>query len=70
MSDSRVKVIIDNMSDIIIHHGGLLAAEVYAPRHDVDQSDDIVKYEKEFIKEMRELRNKFENLILGIDGHV
>lgn len=66
MRDERIKAVVDNLSSLICHHAGLTAAEQYSPRPDADASDDYIKAHKEWVKELRDIRERFENLVTGI----
>lgn len=64
--DKRIGEVIDNLSSLIRHHAGLTAAEQYAPRADADASDDYIKENERWVKELRDIRERFENLVTGM----
>jgi hypothetical protein len=64
--DPRITAVIDNLSSLIRHHAGLTASEQYHPGADADRSDDIIKAHGEWVKELRQIRERFENLVTGI----
>lgn len=66
MRDERITTIIDNLSSLIVHHAGLTAAEQYRPGYDPDRSDDIIRANSEWVKELRDIRQRFENLVTGV----
>lgn len=66
MKDPRITAVIDNLSSLIVHHAGLTAAEQYAPSRNADDSDDYVKAHQEWVKELRVIRQRFENLVTGV----
>lgn len=42
------------------------AAEQYAPSHEADQMDDIIKTRKENVASLRQIRERLENIFTGI----
>jgi hypothetical protein len=44
----------------------LTASEQYSPRQNPDQSDEIIKENLQWVKELRDIRMRFENLVTGI----
>ncbi len=68
MTDPRIQTVIDTLSSLIVSHARMLASEQYAPGQDVDRSDDLMKAEAEWVKELRAIRERFENLVTGMIG--
>jgi hypothetical protein len=66
MNDERVKSVIDNLSSLIVSHAGMTASEQYNPVRTADLSDDHITAHKEWVKELRDIRERFENLVTGI----
>lgn len=66
MSDPRITAVIENLSSLIVHHAGLMASEQYQPGRDADRSDDAIKAHREWVKELRVIRERFENLVTGM----
>ena len=66
MQDDRITAVIDDLSSLILDHAGLMAHEQYAPRADADQSDEAIAAHAEWVKELRDIRQRFENLVTGI----
>ena len=44
----------------------MTAAEQYSPGPMSDESDEYIAEHKKWVKELREIREKFENLVTGI----
>ena len=65
-NDARVTAILDNLSSLIVSHGGMLAAEYYAPSKTDDDSDEYIRAREEWIRELRAIRERFENLVAGV----
>lgn len=66
MSDPRITAVIDNLSSLIVYHARMTASEQYAPSRTSDDSDDSIKENKEWVKELRDIRRRFENLVTGV----
>jgi len=66
MKDPRIITVIDNLSSLIVHHAGLTACEQYNPGRDPDASDDVIKTHQEWVRELRAIRERFENLVTGM----
>lgn len=66
MSDPRVTAVLNNLTDLIVSHAGMTAREQYSPSVDVDSSDESIKYHQNWVKELRDIRERFENLVTGI----
>lgn len=66
MKDPRIDAVIDNLSSLIVHHAGLTASEQYHPSRDPDGSDEFIEAHKAWVKELRDIRRRFENLVTGI----
>lgn len=64
--DERIIMVIDNLSSLILFHAGLTASEQYMPNQNADASDDTIKQHKEWVTELRAIRERFENLVTGI----
>jgi len=60
------KIIIDTLSDLIISHLLNAAYEQYTPSNDPDKMDSIIADGKQKAKELRRLREEFENISTGI----
>lgn len=66
MTDPRITAVIENLSSLIVHHAGLTATEQYRPRGNPDESDDYIKDHERWVRELRDIRQRFENLVTGI----
>jgi hypothetical protein len=66
MTDERVKAVLDNLSSLIVSHAGMTAREQYAPNRTADDSDDYIQAHTEWVRELRDIRHRFENLITGL----
>jgi hypothetical protein len=66
MKDERTQAVIDLLSSLIMSHNGMLASEQYNPRQDADASDDYIAENKKFVTELRDIRQRFENLVTGV----
>lgn len=64
--ENRLQIILNEISALIIEHSGSLASEQYNPRHDPDSSDDYILKQKKWIKELRDIRERIENVVTGI----
>lgn len=62
----RVQAIVDLLSSLIIRHSGMLASEQHNPRPDADASDEYMKENARWIKELRDIRERLENLVTGV----
>jgi hypothetical protein len=66
MSDERITAVIDNLSSLILSHAGMTAREQYSPSRGADSMDDYIKEHKKWVAELRDIRQRFENLVTGI----
>ncbi len=66
MKDERVTAVIENLSSLIVAHGGMLASEQYCPKIDADESDEFIKERQKWVRELRDIRRRFEDLVTGI----
>ena len=67
MYDSaRALEVLGHMNALILSASKVVASEQYAPSPNPDESDEKIKERKEFVREMREIRERFENLIAGV----
>ena len=66
MSDTRIEAVIQNLSSLIISHSRLTASEQYSPRANVDDSDAAIEENKKWVRELRDIRERFENLVTGL----
>jgi len=66
MKDERTIAVIDLLSSLILSHSGMLASEQYNPRQDADASDGYMAENRMWIKELRDIRQRFENLVTGV----
>lgn len=66
MPDPRVKQVLDNLSDLIITHATTAAMVQYRPSSDPDRDDATERQNKAFVKELRSIRERFEDLMTGI----
>jgi len=57
---------IDILSSLIISNGRQLGSEQHNPGLDADHSDDIMKERELVVKELREIRGRLENLLMGV----
>jgi hypothetical protein len=64
--DERIEAVINNLSSLIYYHSTLTAHEQYSPGQNPDSSDELIEEHKKWIKELREIREKFENLVTGL----
>ena len=66
MPDERITKVIDNLSSLILSHAGLTAREQYSPSRTPDASDEFITEHKEWVRELRDIRKRFEDLVTGI----
>lgn len=64
--DDRIKEVLDNLSSLIVSHARMLASEQYAPTRSADESDAKIAEEKAWVTELRAIRERFENLVMGM----
>lgn len=64
--DKRIGEIVDGLSSLIRHHAGLMASEQYAPSRTPDESDAYIQEHEKWVKELRDIRERFENLVTGM----
>lgn len=66
MSDSRIEQVVDLLSSLILTHAGMTAREQYCPGRDPDGSDELIRARTEWVRELRDIRQRVENLVTGI----
>ena len=66
MKDERAQTVIDLLSNMILSHAGMLASEQYSPSRTVDESEEYMTENKMWVKELRDIRQRFENLVTGV----
>jgi len=66
MKDPRITAVIDNLSSLIVDYARRTASEQYAPSRDPDGSDEVIKENLAWVKELRDIRQRFENLVTGV----
>lgn len=66
MADERILAVLNNLTSLIVSHSRMLASEQYAPTRTADESDDYMKENEKWIKELRDIRERFENLVTGV----
>ncbi len=68
MSDGRSKAqeAIGILSELILSHSLSLAQEQRGPGYTADSSDEYMAARKEWIKELRDIRERLENLVTGV----
>lgn len=66
MSDPRIMVVIETLSSLIVHHAGLTASEQYCSSRTPDSSDEFIEAHKKWVEELRDIRQRFENLVTGL----
>lgn len=63
--NTRLRSIVSELSDQIAADLNSLESEQFAPRYDVDASDDHMKAMKERIIKLRAFRNEIEEVMTG-----
>lgn len=58
--------IVDNLSRLIRQHLIDAAYQQYTPDYDADKTDSIIAHGKDKAKELRRIREEFENITTGI----
>ena len=61
----EAKRAVDILSGLILSNGRMLGAEQHNPRADVDASEEFMMDRTRIIKELRDIRERLENLITG-----
>lgn len=61
-----ISQVLDGIQWLIVHHANATAREQYAPRESPDASDDYIKENKEWVENLRKIRNEFEDLVTGL----
>lgn len=64
--EEAVRSILSGLQYLIQNHATCAASEQYAPVYQGDISDDTIREHKEWVKELRSLREKFEDLVTGL----
>ncbi|MDD5547263.1 MAG: hypothetical protein PHO67_08945 [Candidatus Omnitrophica bacterium] len=64
--DEAVKQVEEGLTYLILSHAGSVASEQYAPSYTSDDSDGYIKEHKEWVAELRRIRQEFENLVTGL----
>ncbi len=57
---------IDIISGLIVNSAGLLSQEQHQPRSNPDSSDEYMAEHTRYVKELRDIRERLENLITGV----
>ena len=66
MRDDRIDTVLSGLTSLIVNHANMTAREQYCPGADADGSDDRIRYHKEWVTELRSIRERFENLVTGL----
>jgi len=66
MMDDQRKAIIDNLSVLICMELQALSSEYWTPRYAADQMDAELKFRRERIVRLREMRAEFENTMYAL----
>lgn len=66
MNDERIETILNGLTSLIVSHARLTAREQYAPGPSPDISDESIEESMRWVKELRDIRERFENLVTGI----
>jgi len=66
MVDQRIEAVVNNLSSLILDHAKLMASEQHAPSRTSDSSDEYIAEHKKWVKELREIRARFEDLVTGV----
>jgi hypothetical protein len=67
MSDrEKAQAAIDILSWLILSNGHALGAEQHNPRADADASDEYMRDRARTMKELRDIRERLENLYTGV----
>lgn len=61
----RAALAIDLLSSLILSNAGMLAREQHAPGPTPDRSDDLMAEHAHWVKELRDIRERLENLVTG-----
>ena len=61
----EAKRAVDILSGLILSNARMLGAEQHNPRADVDASEEFMMDRTRIIKELRDIRERLENLITG-----
>ncbi len=64
--DEAVKQVEEGLTFLIFNHSHCAAGELYAPNHTGDESDDYIREHKQWVSELRRIRQEFENLVTGL----
>lgn len=64
--DPRVERILNDLTSLIVSHAGMCAREQYSPSPDADSSDEYVQEHQEWVRELRDIRERLENLFTGV----
>lgn len=58
--------VLEGLQTLILQSAKTAAGEQYSPQRDADVSDSIIGVRKAQMKELREIRERFENLMTGV----
>ena len=61
----EAKRAVDILSGLILSNGRMLGSEQHNPRPNADASDDYMAERTRVMKELRDIRERLENLITG-----
>ncbi len=61
----KAQAAVDIISDLILSNGRELGSEQHNPRADADASDEYIANREQVVKNLREIRERLENLITG-----
>ncbi len=64
-TSDKAKVAIDILSDLILSHGGMLGGRQHRPSHP-DSDDEYMKACEQTMRELRDIRERLENLVAGV----
>jgi hypothetical protein len=65
-TDNVVKAVVQGLDELIMQNLKGVAQQQYFPVPDPDEMDDRIKQGKERAKELRRLRQEFEDLCAGV----
>lgn len=63
---AETREVVSGLSTIIAHELRALSVECWTPQFNPDQSDSEIKFRKERVARLRDIRSGFENLMHGL----
>lgn len=63
--DQEIQRVLDGLQSLILMGARSAASREYVPTHDPDADEDVIRDGKAAVAELRSLRQRFEDLMIG-----